>query len=423
MNPCYALTSATRSVECGIHGQACDFAQQANRTLLTDRRIAIVGGCGRVGLPLGIAFAMRGRDVTLLDTRWDAVDQVNAGHLPYVEPDTFDVTEATGTLTATTDPAALAGVGVVIVVVGTPIDEHHNPDPVAVPNLIRDLKKHLVDGQLVILRSTLYPGTTAAVEGVLADRAIDVAACPERIAEGRAMSELFELPQIVGARTARVTGRAAAVFTSLTPNTVDVTPEEAELAKLFTNAYRYVKFAIANQLFMLATNAGLDYDIIREAITWGYPRAADLPAAGFVAGPCLLKDTLQLAAFADNQFGLGHAATLINEGLPLYVASRIDERYGLAAKSIGILGMAFKGNSDDTRDSLAWKLRKILRGRALDVLCTDPHVVDDRLDSLDDVLRHADVLVIAADHDEYRDLKTDLPVVDIWGYTQRGIRL
>ena len=106
---------------------------------------------------------------------------------------------------------------------------------------------------------------------------------------------------------------------------MDLEPEEAELAKLFTNTWRYIKFAAANQFYMMANDRGLDFERIRQGIALDYPRAADLPGAGFAAGPCLLKDTMQLAAFSDNTFALGHSAMLVNEGLPLYLVSRLEE--------------------------------------------------------------------------------------------------
>lgn len=393
-----------------------------------DQRIAIVGGCGRVGLPLGIAFASRGKHVTLYDVDTAAVRMVNDGHMPFGEQALLDLVDPAGygSIHATDQPddPAIHDADVVILTIGTPVDEHLNPDPSAVPVTVRTLAPNLRGGQLLVLRSTLYPGTTVLVERCLVGLGIDVVTCPERIAEGQALTELFELPQIIGAREQRVTDRAADLFKTLTDDIVEVTPEEAEMAKLITNAWRYITFAAANQFYMLATNAGLNYVTIRNAVTHGYPRAAGLPSAGFAAGPCLLKDTLQLAAFADNTFGLGHAAMLVNEGLPLYLATRLDQRYGLAVNVVGILGMSFKGDSDDTRDSLAFKLRKVMMGRALDVICHDPRVDDGRFaPDLDEVLDYADLLIVAAPHAEYRDLKTDLPVVDLWGITGRGIKL
>ena len=238
------------------------------------------------------------------------------------------------------------------------------------------------------------------------------------------MEELFSLPQIVSAGTNRGRKRSEALFSRLTPSIVTMEPGEAELAKLFTNAWRYIKFAAANQFYMMANDRGLDFDRIRAGLAFDYPRAADLPGAGFAAGPCLFKDTMQLAAFSDNQFTLGHAAMLVNEGVPLYVVSRLERRFPLAQMTVGILGMAFKGGSDDIRSSLSYKLRRVLSFKAKHVLTTDPHVtVDPDLLPLDEVLDRSDVLVIGAPHVEYRTIDTARPVADLWNLLGSGVQL
>ena len=392
------------------------------------RDIVIIGGCGHVGLPLGLAFASRGLTVTLYDINQASVDAVNGGTMPFDEPGAPEVLASVvgDRLQASTDPAAIAEAEHVVVVVGTPIDEHLNPDPQAVPAAVAGVADHLSDDHLIVLRSTLYPGVTALVERVLRQRGIaaEVAFCPERIAEGKAMTELFELPQIVSGCTPGAADRAEKLFRNLAEQIVRLEPEEAELAKLFTNTWRYVKFAMANQLFMIANDFGLDYERIRGAITFDYPRAADVPRAGFAAGPCLLKDTMQLAAFNNNNFVLGHASMMVNEGLPLYVVARMEKEYDLSTMTVGILGMAFKSESDDIRSSLSYKLKRILRFKAAAVLTTDPFVkVDPDLLPLDDVVARADLLIVGAPHSAYASLSTDKPVVDIWGLLGDGVRL
>ena len=390
------------------------------------RDVVVIGGCGHVGLPLGLAFASRGLDVALYDINEDAVATVNGGTMPFAEDGADPVLKAVigNRLVATTDPSVLSSAEHVVVVIGTPVDEHLNPDPQAVPRAFQRLLPHLVAGQLVVLRSTLYPGVTALVEKVAAaaELDVDVAFCPERIAEGRAMTELFELPQIVASRDQRGFDRAEKLFRVLTNDIVQLEPEEAELAKLFTNTWRYIKFATANQLYMIANDFGLDYERIRSAIAYDYPRAADLPKAGFAAGPCLFKDTMQLAAFNNNNFMLGHASMMVNEGLPLYVVARIEDSYDLSTMTVGILGMAFKAESDDIRSSLSYKLRRILRFRAADVLCTDPYVAaDPDLTPLDEVLEKADLLVVGTPHAAYAGLKPSQPVIDIWNLFGEGV--
>jgi len=394
-----------------------------------DRDVVVIGGCGHVGLPLAIAFADRGATVAIYDVSQAAVDTVNGGRMPFAEAGADEVLRRVrdlGRLEASADPAIVATARNVVVVIGTPVDEHLNPNQVAITKALGGCSEHLRDGQLLILRSTVFPGVTALVEKMIAGLGlqIEVAFCPERIAEGKAMTELFELPQIVSARTPEGIERASALFGRLTGKLVVLSPEEAELAKLFTNVWRYIKFATANQLYMMANEQGLDFDRIRRGLAADYPRAADMPAAGFAAGPCLFKDTMQLAAFNHNNFPLGHAAMAVNEGLPLYVVHRLEQRFDLASMTVGILGMAFKAGSDDIRSSLSYKLKRILAFKADAVLCTDPYVtVDPDLLPLDEVLARSDLLVVGAPHPEYRGLRTQKPVADIWDVLGDGVRV
>jgi UDP-N-acetyl-D-mannosaminuronic acid dehydrogenase len=387
----------------------------------------IVGGCGHVGLPLGIALADTGLSVRLYDISEEAVATVNAGTLPFREIGADELLRkhvAAGTLVASTDPAVVANSQVVIVVIGTPVDEHLNPDPYQVPRAVGAMREHLRNGQLVILRSTIYPGATAMVARILADLGleVDVAFCPERIAEGHALEELHSLPQLVAGCTPKATERAAAFFKHLAEDIVEVTPEEAELAKLFTNTWRYIKFATANQFYMIANDYGVDFERVRHAIRHDYPRAADMPGPGFAAGPCLFKDAMQLGAFNNNNFALGHSAMLVNEGLPLYVVARLERSHELSKCTVGILGMAFKSESDDTRSSLSYKLKRVLRFKAKDVLCTDPYVTTDPdLAPLDRVLEESDILIIATPHKQYATISTSKPIVDMTNLLGEGV--
>jgi UDP-N-acetyl-D-mannosaminuronic acid dehydrogenase len=393
------------------------------------RDVVVIGGCGHVGLPLALAFASRGSSVAIYDVSQHSVGLVNAGRMPFAEPGAGEVlrqARAAGRLEASADPAVVGSAEHLVVVIGTPVDEHLNPDQTAITKALSGCAKYMHDGQLVILRSTVFPGVTALVEKMMAGLGlqVDVAFCPERIAEGKAMTELFELPQIISSRTPAGAERAARLFGRLTGKLVMMSPEEAELAKLFTNVWRYLKFATANQLYMMANDRGLDFERIRQGLAADYPRAADMPAAGFAAGPCLFKDTMQLAAFNHNNFPLGHAAMAVNEGLPLYLVHRLEQRYDLAAMTVGILGMAFKAGSDDIRSSLSYKLKRILEFKAARVLCTDPYVtVDPGLLPLDDVLAAADLLVVGAPHPDYRGLAAGKPAADIWNVLGHGVRI
>lgn len=394
-----------------------------------ERDVVVVGGCGRVGLPLAIAFAKEGLNVAAYDLNEQTVKIVNDGTMPFDEAGAEQaLREAVdaGRLVASTEASVVGSARNVIVVIGTPVDEHLNPDPNSLPRALAACFEHFRDGQLVVLRSTVFPGVTEMVERrfVKEGLTVDMAFCPERILEGHAMEELYTLPQIIGTRTESAKERASELFGVLADKIVHVAPEEAELAKLFTNVYRYIQFATVNQFYMIANDRGLDFERIRQAITVDYPRAKDMPKAGFAAGPCLFKDTMQLGAFNDNNFALGHAAMLVNEGLPLHVVSRLEQRFDLQSMTVGILGMSFKSGSDDTRESLSYKLKRILRFKAGEVLTTDPYVTTDPdLVPLETVLEKADLLIVATPHKEYRDLDVTQPVADVWGIFEQGVAI
>src|ERR1700730_17971891 len=391
--------------------------------------MVIVGGCGHVGLPLALALADCGYRVGIDDIDATKVAFVKAGNVPFLENGADALLKRllpTGRLEIASDPSLVESTETVILVIGTPIDEFMNPSVRIFDKVLDDLMPHLKKSTMIVLRSTVFPGTTESVERRLRAAGVraDVVFCPERIAEGHALEELRTLPQLVGASTDGAFEKASRLFERLGVSTVRTTPLEAELAKLLTNTWRYMKFAIANQFFQIAHSAGIDYGNVLNAVRHNYPRAADLPAPGFAAGPCLLKDAMQLAAFTSDHFPMGHAAMLINEGLPGYIIDILDTRRSLAGRTVGILGMAFKGDSDDNRTSLSYKLRKLAAFKGADVICTDPFVPDPQLRPLDEVLEQADVLIVGAPHNVYRDLRFDgQEVVDIWGLTGRGIVL
>ncbi len=396
----------------------------------TDLDVVVLGGAGHVGLPLSLAFADIGLRVGIYDISQPALDRIAAGQMPFKENGADQLLRDvlhSGRLEMSTDGAILGRTLQVIVVIGTPVDEFLAPSMTVFERAVDQISPHLREGALVVLRSTVYPGTTAYVAQHLARGvpSVDVAFCPERIAEGHALEELRTLPQIVGADTDVAGERAAELFARLTTKIIRTTSKEAELAKLFTNTWRYMKFAVANQFFMIADQAGVDYNHVLNAIRSDYPRAADLPGPGFAAGPCLFKDTMQLAAFTADHFPLGQAAMQINEGLPAHIVSSLEGRYGsLAGKTVGILGMAFKAESDDSRASLSYKLRKLLAWAGARVVCTDPYVLDERLTTLECVLEESEILILGAPHTAYRALEIGgKDVVDIWGAMGRGIAL
>jgi UDP-N-acetyl-D-mannosaminuronic acid dehydrogenase len=391
---------------------------------MNDLDLVIVGGCGHVGLPLALSLADSGFRVGINDIDQIKIAQVKSGRVPFREAGAEQLLAKmleSGSLELSADPAMLQRTQTVILVIGTPIDEFMNPSVRIFERVLDELTPHLRRGSLVILRSTVFPGTTETVERRLRSAGIeaDLAFCPERIAEGHALEELRTLPQIVGVTSDSAFARARVIFERMGIKTIiQTTPLEAELAKLFTNTWRYMKFAIANQFFQIVNRSGLDYSRVLYAIREDYPRAADLPSPGFAAGPCLLKDTMQLSAFTPDHFPMGQAAMQVNEGLPGYIVDTLNSRRPLLGRTVGILGMAFKGESDDPRASLSYKLRKLAQFKGAKVLCTDPYIMDETFEPLDRVLNDSDVLVVGAPHRAYRDLELDgREVVDIWGVT------
>jgi UDP-N-acetyl-D-mannosaminuronic acid dehydrogenase len=385
--------------------------------------VVVVGGCGHVGLPLALSLADCGYKVGIDDIDTAKIAQVKAGHVPFLEKGAEELLKkllATGRLELAADPSLIERTSTVILVIGTPIDEFMNPSVRIFERVIDDLLPHMKHAPLIVRRSTVFPGTTESVALRLHEAGVesDVVFCPERIAEGHALEELRTLPQIVGATSDAAFEKASRLFERLGVSVVRTTPMEAELAKLLTNTWRYMKFAIANQFFQIAHRSGLDYARVLDAVRHDYPRAADLPSPGFAAGPCLLKDTMQLSAFTPDHFPMGQAAMQINEGLPNYIVDTLNTRRSLKGRTIGILGMAFKGESDDPRASLSYKLRKLAAFKGAHVICTDPYIHDETFQPLEKVLRESDILVIAAPHRQYKGLELDgRDVVDIWGIT------
>ncbi len=389
--------------------------------------VVVVGGFGHVGLPLGVSLAGKGRRVCAFDINATSGAEIERGNVPFKEAGCEEVLRAaleTGMFQTSLDPRVISASDVVIIVIGTPVDRHLNPEFDPIWSLLEAISDYLVDGQLVVLRSTVYPGTTDRLHRTLPakGKAIELAFCPERVAEGHAMEEFQTLPQIISAYSESGFQRCRDLFASLTTDVVELTPLEAELAKLFSNTWRYTLFATANQFFMIANDHGADFHRIHHAMTYNYPRVKDLPKPGFAAGPCLFKDAMQLAAFNNNRFYLGHAAMLVNEGLPNYLIDRLKLKYDISGMTVGILGMAFKANSDDKRDSLSYKLKKVLQFESNEVLCSDVYIEEPGFVTVDELIRRSDVIVVGAPHREYASLaiSQDKIVVDVWNMWGHG---
>jgi UDP-N-acetyl-D-mannosaminuronic acid dehydrogenase len=387
--------------------------------------VVVVGGAGHVGAPLAILLANRGVRTLVHDISEASLTTLAAGRLPFFEADgeaLLGKAIAADMIGFSPRPADVEGVPIIIVTIGTPVDEFHNPVLRVVTECIDSLVPYLSDQQTIILRSTVFPGVTEFLQQHLAQRGkrTRLAFCPERVVQGHAIRESVSLPQIVSGTTPEAERVAVELFSRFAPKVITLPPKEAEFAKLFCNAYRYIQFAAANQFYMMAESAGLDFDRLLAAIKLDYPRMRDLPGPGFAAGPCLFKDTLQLVAFADQQFALGTEAIHINEGLPAFIVAQLRGKYALHEKVVGLLGMSFKPESDDTRASLSYKLKKLLRFHAKEVLTTDPFVKDDAaLLPLSTVIERSDVLILCVPHNVYRSADfRGKHVFDVWNATK-----
>lgn len=389
---------------------------------ILDKRICIVGGAGHVGLPLALVLADEGYAVDILDTNALALKAIMAGEMPFIENGAEELLGRllpTGRISASTDSWIVRNADIVICVVGTPVDEYLTPQAHAFFRVINEISPYFRDDQTLVLRSTVYPGLTRRVHDLFQERGIGVHVtfCPERIAQGHSIRELRIIPQIISGFDVEGIRVVRELFSRVTGEIIEVEPQEAELAKLFCNGYRYIQFAVANQFYLLCREAGLDYDRVHHAATYKNGRVDSLPRAGLAAGPCLLKDTMQLAAFSNNNFMLGHSAMLINEGQPQFIVNMLKRRVDLRDKTVGILGMTFKADCDDTRDSLSFKLRHLLMLEAEEVIRHDPFLEGTDYYPLDTVIERADVIVVGVPHSEYRGLRIPRGkiVEDVWG--------
>ena len=387
-------------------------------------KIAVVGGCGHIGLPLAIAFCESGSQVIAIDKNEASVEKVANGIFPFIElygEEKLSNVLKTDRFRVTTDISAIDDCEFIIICVGTPVDEHLSPVPRIFLELFEEIKPYLHEGQLIILRSTIFPGTTRLLERQLKPFGVDLSFCPERIVQGNAFQEIYSIPHIISGVSQQSIERASHLFGKFGKVVIgDI--EAAEFAKLFLNAYRYIQFAATNEFFTIANDANVDYSEVVRLMKTDYPRAETLPRAGFSAGPCLVKDTLQLMSYSQNRFAMGMAAFQVNEGLAQYVVKEISTRVTLSKSVIGLLGMAFKPGIDDIRSSLSYRVKKNLILKGAEVICADSNVTSDStLLTIEEVVSRADVLIICTPQNEFKNVNfLGKPVVDIWNFLGHG---
>ncbi len=389
---------------------------------------AVIGGAGRIGLPFSIVNALAERKTVIFDTNEELVEQLKSGKVLYKEEglEAALKTALKGNfLKFGKVPIDMQFSDVIVVTIGTPVDRYLKPD---CSTIIRALEPYLayLNNKYICIRSTVYPGGISDIKNYLKRNKITctISYAPERAVQGETLAEMKKIPQIISAEDETGLRHISDFFAEISPSIVEVSIEEAELVKLFTNSYRYIHFSIANEFLQIATELKCDYKTIESAMRMGYPRLMDLPGPGFTGGPCLIKDTLLLSSACSN-FSLGKSAFWINENLPNFIISKLESKYNLTYKTVGILGLAFKPENDDTRDSLSCRLRRTLKVKAKKVLVHDPYVKDEEIVGLQEILEEADIIIIATPHDCYKSLSPFGPAVmiDIWNLFDKKIGL
>jgi UDP-N-acetyl-D-mannosaminuronic acid dehydrogenase len=393
--------------------------------------VAVVG-LGRVGLPLALSFADRGLKVVGVDNDPDRLGAVREGRMPFEETgaqELLDRVHAGEQLSLSERVADAASARHIVITLGTPSFSHIEIDMRDIRSALDDLLGVLAPGHSLILRSTVAPGTTEFVAGYLTKhRGFDigedvfVAHAPERIAAGRFLEEIDTLPCIVGGVGARSGEIVAELFGAFHAPIVQTTPVQAELAKIWANILRYTNFALPNLLMMDCERYAANVFEVIDLINRDYPRGG-IAKPGLTAGTCLRKDF----TFSEERSaapGMLLAVSRVNESVPLFLLEGIKRRLGsLANRKVAVLGLAFKADTDDERDSLAHKLIRLLERELADVAVHDPRVPTPTL-SLEQAVDGAEVVVVAADHAEFRDPRTlsaiadgssgDCLVVDPW---------
>jgi len=387
-----------------------------------------VFGIGRVGLPLAIYFAEHGQQVIGVDINADVVNNLQKGIMPFYEEGAEELMKKhiNKLFTVTTNSQeAVKKSDVLILTLGTPVDEHINPVFSQIEKVLINIAPHLQKNQILILRSTVSPGATEYLKRFIEKNTkfkvgsdFFLAFCPERIAQGFSLEELKEIPTIIGSLDKESAKRAEAVFRAFSDKIMHTDARSAELAKLFTNMYRYINFAIANEFMMLAdAHERSIYEII-DLVNKDYKRGG-LKVPGLTAGPCLFKDGF----FLINKIPFTELimnSWKLNESVPAYLIEKIKKTKNLENAKAAILGLTFKKNSDDTRNSLSFKAKKIFLAEGAQVALHDPYI---NSESIDKILEGADVVFIAMNHDFYRDMdkdmlkskvKKDALICDIW---------
>ena len=386
----------------------------------TKRNISIIGGAGHIGFPLGLILGSKGFKVSLIDKNKNNIKKINNGEVPFLEENSKKLLTdmiKKKRIYATDQINEISKSKYIIICISTPITNQLNPNLKPFINFFHQLKKKIKKDQIVIIRSSIYPGICEKVYKIIEKKCKNLSYCPERIVQGKSIVELPKLPQLVSGKSKKAILESGKLFKTICKKIIYTEVIEAELIKLFSNAYRYINFAISNQFYMICQNQNLNFFKIRNIMREGYMRNANIPESGFTAGPCLLKDTMQLSSFYNHTFRLGHAAMSVNEGIPKFIIKKLQKKFDLRKKTVGVLGLTFKAETDDIRDSLSIKLVKLLELKKIKTLQSDEFYKNKKNISKNDLVKKSDIIILATPHKAYKRLKIkkNKTVVDIWG--------
>ena len=382
--------------------------------------IVIVGGAGHIGLPLGLLLADKGKKVVLYDKDKKNINKINNLQMPFMENGGARLLKKNKKrIFATSDKKFIKFAKIIIVCIGTPV-KNSKPDLVFFFKMFKEVKNYLDPNKLLVIRSSIYPGTCFEIQKFLGKKFNNISYCPERVVQGKSISELPKLPQIVSGLSPKSIKQSKNLFSIICKKTIVTSVLEAELIKLFSNAWRYINFSISNQFYKICEKFNINFKTLRENMIEGYDRNKNIPRAGFAAGPCLYKDTAQLNAFLKNSFTLGIAATEINQGFPRFIYSMMKSKFKqkLKNKKIGILGIAFKSDIDDIRDSLSIDLLNYLKKKKLKVTVSDEFAVIPGLINKNELINKSDIIVLGAPHSAYKKIKIPKSkyLIDSWGF-------
>lgn len=386
-----------------------------------NRTISIIGGAGHVGFPLGLSFANKKFHVNLIDLNIKSLNLIKTGIAPFYEKDAKKILLnclKKKRLSFSSDLKKIKESKYVIICIGTPINKSLKPDIKSFFNFFSKLSKHIDKKQIIIIRSSVFPGVIKKISSKLLKINNNISYCPERIVQSKALFELPRLPQIVSGISKTSIQESINLFKKITKKTIVASIEEAELIKLYSNANRYINFAIANQLYLMCEKYNVNFKNVRKYMRFGYERNFNLPLSGFSAGPCLLKDTMQLSSFYKGDFELGLSAMKINQiGMINLIISKIKKIKNYKTKTIGVMGVAFKAETDDIRDSLSIELINKLKKLNLNIIYTDVYYKDKLTLNTASFIKKSNIIILGAPHNKYKKIKIpkEKVLIDIWG--------